>query len=444
LPIERALTEQSTLLVVDNMESILLPPYLETPEALSEEACEELTAILRLCARLNAKGDTRLVFTSRESLPAPFDVERNRRELHQLAREDAVKLVERALNREKAGADAAADAAREQIEQLVDAVHGHARTLALLAPALRSRGVEPTRASLAELMAEMERKFPGSREQSVFASVELSLRRMSPANRDKVRVLGVFHGSAQLNVLEYVLDLDKASVHRLAAELISVGLAEDRGYGHLRLDPALPPYLLAHLGETEQEQLRVRWSKGMEGLAVSLHEQMSKDAQVAFDLMRLELANFMEMLQWIQGRESPEEVAMIGGKMESILVRLGRARELAWVVKMRQEAEGMIDEWSLVRLNAHIASVTRFMDQGALQSAEAEAQQLLQRCLAAGENAYPEAAYGVALAFRTVGLVQKELGAAEAALRSLNEAKRRSQLLTDACYPQAENLTLES
>ena len=33
-PIEQVLTEQSTLIVVDNMESILLPPYLETPEAL--------------------------------------------------------------------------------------------------------------------------------------------------------------------------------------------------------------------------------------------------------------------------------------------------------------------------------------------------------------------------------------------------------------------------
>ncbi|MGH2744315.1 MAG: CHAT domain-containing protein, partial [Thermoleophilaceae bacterium] len=92
LPVERALTEQSTLLVVDNMESILLAPFMaeETPEALSEEARRELDAILRLCARLNAKGDTRLVFTSRESLPAPFDAERSRRELHQLAREDAV------------------------------------------------------------------------------------------------------------------------------------------------------------------------------------------------------------------------------------------------------------------------------------------------------------------------------------------------------------------
>jgi hypothetical protein len=79
-PVERALVEQSTLLVVDNLESILLPPYLETPEALSEDARRELDAILALCARLNAQGETRIVFTSREALPAPFDAERQRRE----------------------------------------------------------------------------------------------------------------------------------------------------------------------------------------------------------------------------------------------------------------------------------------------------------------------------------------------------------------------------
>ena len=78
----------------------------ETPEALSEDAREELTAILALCARLLQVGDTRLVFTSREALPAPFDAERHRRELHQLDREDAVKLVERVLN--AAGGDAGA------------------------------------------------------------------------------------------------------------------------------------------------------------------------------------------------------------------------------------------------------------------------------------------------------------------------------------------------
>jgi hypothetical protein len=214
------------LLVVDNMESILLPPFIETPEALSEEARRELDAILKLCARLNAKGGTRLVFTSREELPAPFEAERHWRELHQLDREDAVKLVERALNREAAGAGAAADAAREQIEQLVEAVHGHARTLALLAPALRDRGAEATRESLVELMAEMERKFPGSREKSVYASVELSLRRMSPANQEKARVLGVFHGGVQLGMLRVMMKWEEADVGALAGELIETGLAQ--------------------------------------------------------------------------------------------------------------------------------------------------------------------------------------------------------------------------
>ena len=162
LPVERALAEQATLLVVDNMESVLLPPFLaeETPAALSEDARHELDAILALCGRLNAVGDTRLIFTSREALPAPFAAEGQRRELHRLDREDAVKLVERVLNAAGGDAGASSDAAREEIEQLVDAVHCHARTLALLAPALRDRGVEATRESLVELMAEMEQTVP--------------------------------------------------------------------------------------------------------------------------------------------------------------------------------------------------------------------------------------------------------------------------------------------
>jgi hypothetical protein len=243
LLVERALGEQSTLLLVDNMESILLAPYLETPEALSEEARRELDAILELCVRLNAKSGTRLVFTTREALPAPFDDQRHRRELQQLAREDAVKLVERVLNQDAEGAGAAAVAAREAIEQLVEAVQCHARTLGLLAPSLRSRGVEWTCASLVELMKEMERKFPGSREKSVFASVELSLHRLSPANRERARVLGLFHGAVDLDVLSQMMDWEKEDVNSLAVELIETGMATPNPYNHLTLNPALCPYL---------------------------------------------------------------------------------------------------------------------------------------------------------------------------------------------------------
>ena len=342
LPVARILREQPTLLVMDNMESILLPPWLEvervplapaaaafltngasdsaqgveraplapaaaasgsgaTLEALNEDMRRELDAILALCARLLKVGDTRLIFTSREALPAPFAADRNRRELHRLDREDAVKLVERVLNAEagssgresapfeihgdqsrltSAATMAAADARREEIEQLVDAVHAHARTLALLAPALRSRGVEATRESLVELMAEMEKRFPGSREQSVFASVELSLRRMSPENwgtvptcepsppgqgtrpttcrpgaltgrsTGRALALGVFHGGVDLDVLKLMTQWEEADVASLARELIATGLATLNRYNHLTLNPALCPYLRGRMGST--------------------------------------------------------------------------------------------------------------------------------------------------------------------------------------------------
>ncbi|MBV5273618.1 MAG: hypothetical protein JZU52_08230, partial [Lamprocystis purpurea] len=202
LPIERALAEQPTLLVIDNLESVLPPPYLaqETPQALRDDALEALAAILALCDRLLAVGDTRLIFTSREALPAPFTAERRCRELERLAPEDAVRLVERALEGARDHRPGTADdATREAIDALVEAVHGHARTLALLAPSLRDLGVERTRARLADLMAEMDRRFPGSRERSVFASVALSLERLAPANREPAAVLGVFHGGVDLD-----------------------------------------------------------------------------------------------------------------------------------------------------------------------------------------------------------------------------------------------------
>ncbi|MGH8490031.1 MAG: CHAT domain-containing protein, partial [Gammaproteobacteria bacterium] len=368
LPVERTLAEQSTLLVVDNMESILLPPYIETPGALSEEARQELTAILKLCARLHAKGDTRLVFTSRESLPAPFDAERNRRELHQLAREDAVKLVERALNREEAGAGAAADAAREAIEQLVEAIHGHARTLALLAPALRSRGVEATHASLVELMAEMERKFPGSREKSVFASVELSLRRISPANRDKARVLGVFHGGVDLDVLCMMMQWEKADVASLAGELIETGLATPNRYNHLTLNPALCPYLRGRMDAAEREALTVRWAEAMRAYADFLVQQGNQNSEVAATLTVLELPNLFALLEQAQRAGDAEVTIDLATSLYSLLKNAGRPRLLERVACVGDAAAPALGEtWNHARFEAQRTRIEQQLVGGRLR-----------------------------------------------------------------------------
>src|SRR5262249_36567730 len=148
---------------------------------------------------------------------APFDGGDYSRAVYRLDRSDAVRLVERMIHNAAPTANMT-DAALTEIEDLVEAVNGHARTLTLLAPSLRGIGVVATRERLVELMADMDRRFPGSREQSPFASVELSLRRLSSVNWERARVLGVFHGRVDLDVLRTMMGWEKTDVESLKDE----------------------------------------------------------------------------------------------------------------------------------------------------------------------------------------------------------------------------------
>ena len=85
----------------------------------------------------------------------------------------------------------------------------------------------------------MDREHPGSREQSLFASVELSPARLSPVNRQRARVLGVFHGEVTLPRLQMMMEWDEVDVAGLGLKLERTGLATPAPYNHLRLNPAL-------------------------------------------------------------------------------------------------------------------------------------------------------------------------------------------------------------
>ena len=427
-PVERALREQPTLLVIDNMESLLLPPFMATgtPAALTEDAREQLTALLALCARLLQAGETRLLFTSREALPAPFAASQNRRELHRLDREDAVKLVERVLDADGSGAGAAGDAAREAIEQLVDAVHGHARTLALLAPTLRARGVAATQASLVELMATMERRFPGSREQSVFASVELSLQRMSPANRERARVLGVFQGGVQVDVLVQMMQWQEPDVASLAGELIETGLATENPFSHLTLNPALCPYLRGLLDDHEYEPLRARWVDVMWAYVEFLVQQQHQHIEVAATLTQLELPNLFALLEQVQHAGEPQATIALSTSLHSLLQALGKPRLLARAGQVRDAAAAALgDAWSRAQFEAARTRIEQQLGDGHLGEAFEGAQRLLQRARAAGEQAYPGADYDLAAACWLSGRVLEAAGQAQPALPLLDEARRR-------------------
>ena len=430
LPVERALVEQATLLVVDNMESLLLPPYIESSPALGEEAGRELAAILQLCARLNGKGDTRLLFTSREALPAPFAAGRQQRDLHRLDPNDAVKLVERALNAGGGGGGGASDAAREQIEQLVEAVHGHARSLALLAPALRSRGVEATRAALVQLMVEMEQKFPGSREQSLFASVELSLRRLSPENQERARALGVFHGGVFPVALAMMMQWEVAEVAALAGELIATGLATPNSYNHLSLNPALCPYLRGRLGAAEREGLTARWVEAMGTYANFLVQEQSQNAEVAATLTGLELPNLFALLDLVQRQEDAEATIDLVTSLYSLLQSLGKPRLLARLGQVRDAAakeleRSLGDSWNQARFEATQTRIEQQLAGRQLREALEGAQSLLQRAQSAGGEAYPGADYHLAVAGFLLARVLKRAGRSEQALPLLIDARQR-------------------
>jgi tetratricopeptide (TPR) repeat protein len=444
LPIERALREEKVLLVVDNMESVLLPPFIEseTPKALSEEAHEDLGEILALCERLNGISETRLIFTSREALPEPFDRDRNRIELERLAREDAVKLVERVLGEGSAsrgdlgniggsgGLGLAREATDEAIGELVDAVSGHARTLALLAPSLRKLGVPATRKSLVALMAEMDRQHPGSREKSVYASVELSIRRMSPENQQRARVLGVFHGAVDLDVLRAMMEWEQEDVAKLAGELVETGLATADPYDHLTLNPALCPLLRARLDQAERGDLMNRWREAMGSYVKFLEHEQSQRTEVAATLTVLELPNLFALLEQVEAAKDAETTIGLTTSLFSLLQNLGRPRLLERVAQAREASEAALGvAWNHACFQAQRTRIEQQLGNGQLRQAFEGAQELLKRSKAAGEGAYQGADYDLAGACFLLGRVLNTAGGAEQALPLLAEGQERAEAI---------------
>ena len=395
--------------------------------------------IFTLCRDLlDADPATRLIFTSREPLPEPFDHRHRVFEIPRLSREDAIELVSEVMKRE--GLEPKHDDAGntpEEIVELVEAVNRHARALTLLAREIARHsdgtgGVRATTGNLHQLMADLDRRHPGDRENSLYASVELSLRRLPQGVREQIKVLGVFHGGANPWVLAQMLGADAETVGNIAARLIEVGLAEAAHRLHLRLDPALPPYLLRDMSEAEQEEARTRWAEAMRQLTAFLHEQRFQDTELSARLTLLELPNLMAMLRWSEEKASPEEVVDLAGSLETLLSRLGRPQALAQATRAREQAVQRLGEWSHARFQAERAKSDRLLERGDFQSAYEVAQQLLHCSLASGEEAYPRAKYDIALAHLSLGVALMECGAAEAALSPLAEAQRRFQALADA------------
>ena len=436
-PVQRALADHPTLLVLDNLESVLPDALGQTPAAAAPVA-----ELWRLCQDLlNADPATRLLFTSREALPEPFGHRRADMILEALSQADAIALVSQVMAQEGVTPHPSDPGSTPQdITDLVEAVGRHPRALVLLAREVARQGVRATTATVRELMTALHDRYPDDREQSLYASVELSLRRLAPEVRAHLWPLAVFQGGVHLAVWRLMTGTDTETIGNLAAAVIGIGLGTDMGYGHFRLDPALPPYLLQELSQADQEPLRARWAEGMEQLVVFLYEQQFQNATLAAQLTLLELPNVLAVLARLQETALPEKVVEVAVRVEALLAHLGRSHALAQATAVRAQAARALAVWNHARYLAEGQNIERLLERGDLHAAHTAAQRLLERCLAAGDAAYQGAAYDIAAAHLRLGRTLKSLGTAEAALQPLSEAQQRSQVLAEAGDTRASRM----
>jgi tetratricopeptide (TPR) repeat protein/nucleotide-binding universal stress UspA family protein len=425
LPVTRALHDFPTLILLDNLESVLPDQAGNNPAGVAD-----VTELLDLCQQLLAAADTcRLLFTSRERLPAPFAADRNTVTLERLNQAEAIQLVERVMA-QQGWAPPANDSAvtPAEVAELVETVNHHPRALVLLAREV-AHGVRATTRNLAQLMAKLEAQNGGDRENSLYASLELSLRRLPNEVRAQINRLAVCHDGGQLSIIAKVLEIDEDTADKYAETLVDVGMAELMEYRYLRLDPALPAYLKLGQASAQLAELEATWAAAMTQLVAFLVQQMFKDSKLAFRLTLLELPNLLALLDRLAQQvaaepANAEAVSDTAGKIEQLLANLNRPQALARALAVREQAAAAIPEWGSARFEHERLLIERLLQQGQLQPATTKATALLAQANAAGPAAYGGADYDLALAHFLLGRALNVGGQAAPALERYIEAER--------------------
>jgi tetratricopeptide (TPR) repeat protein len=304
------------------------------------------------------------------------------------------------------------------VERLVTSVNCHARSLVLLAPHIHRLGVDQTSNDLNQLMAELHDQYPDDRERSLYASVELSLRRLPEDVRQSVNMLAVFHGGVNERV--WWSDL---SFQKLQTELTRTGLAQPHPHGHMRLHPALSPYLKTQLSSDDITSAQKKWAQGMKSLANFLYKQKGENAQLSAELTLLELPNLMALLDYTRQKKQTEKIVDIAWRIEGLLQFLGRRQILQQVVAVREKAQKGLKALNHNSFLAAKHQIERLLDKGSLGPAQTAAEDLLKKSLAAGEDAYPGAVYNIGVANFLLGRILQTSGASEPALTYLESAR---------------------
>ena len=324
--LEPALKQKRTLVIADNLESIL--PGGDAP---LEAAVR--TTMWEVLLRLSHMG-AGVLLTTRDTAFGDGRMAPGKTVAHLalggLYPEDAYALASRLL--EYLDIDRA-KAPYAELRDLLKQLDYHPLAIQLVVPALGASSL-----TLAQLTAEFSSLLPRfkddtetGRNRSLLASLEYSLRRLNHVQRDLLPRLARFEGGASENNLLTITEIPDPEWMQLRpaleqAALLTAEQVEGITAPFLHFHPVLAPYLRSQPG-ADDSALRQRYAQRYAGLANYLSNEDSRHPQEVRALVQKELPNLRRALELLLEAGELDTASDMADSIARFLYIFGLLRE---------------------------------------------------------------------------------------------------------------------
>lgn len=213
----------------------------------------------------------------------------------------------------------------EELEPLVVRTGGHPLALELLAPQVAKLGPEPVLEELAKLLARAEQESPEGRNRSLKASIDFSIRHLSPEARAALPAVALLAGGCPEPMARDVIGLAGDAWEEVRRELEATGLVRVEG-----------PFFRPHpvLGELEAARLET-WVKAAVGDESGSEEEPRREVEDRFFAAAFAFAReFDRVVRTSRARAALGAMAATEAVVRRAVERAaaGGRLELAWAI----------------------------------------------------------------------------------------------------------------
>ncbi|WP_437657146.1 CHAT domain-containing protein [Sorangium sp. So ce1182] len=336
-----ALVERPTLLIADNLESVL--PGGEAVLPADERAA--LWQALAQLATVPKGGGCGVILTSRDAPLGDGRLAPGQRAMHWEVRgmdpDDAHALATRLLG------DLGIDPKRAPYPELRDLLqkldqHPLAIQLVLRALGDRTLTLKTIDEEFATLLPTFTDDTETGRSRSLMASLEYSLRRLSEEQRALLIRLAPFEGGASEDALLAITEIPEGAWAKLRPALEQAALIRaeqvDGGWAapFLRFHPVLAPYLRMKAG-AEDEALRERYAQRYAQVAGHLYHADDRQPVAVRALARIEMPNLRRAFHLRIAAGALDEAAELANSLALFLRLFGYRRELEQIRRQINE-----------------------------------------------------------------------------------------------------------